>query len=88
MRGSVRYHNAFQLDKQILEHLGLLLLKHTVLAVESHEVLSQRVQVRVELEQRDLAEVRVVDVRQHVQQVAVDAPHDRRERHREDIACK
>ena len=82
------YYHTFKFHKQVVENLRLLLFQHTVLAVKSHEVLEQRVQVRVEFEERDLLEVRVVDMCNHMEQVSVNAADHTFKCRREDISCK
>ena len=82
------YYHTFKFHKQVVENLRLLLFQRIVLSVKSHEVLKQRVQVRVQFEERDLLEVRVVDMCNHVKQVSVNAADHTLKCRREDISCK
>lgn len=82
------YYHTFKFYKQVVEHVGFLVLQRAVLATKRHEVLKQGVQVRVQFEERDLLEVRVVDMSDHVEQVLVNAAHDAPKCRREDISCK
>ena len=82
------YYHTFKFHKQVVENLRLLLFQRIVLLVKSHEVLKQRVQVRVKFEERDLLEVRVVDMCNHVKQVSVNAADHTLKCRREDISYK
>lgn len=55
--------------------LGLLVVEQREAAVERGEVREGEVQVRVQAQQRELAEVRGVHVRHHVEQQPHHAPH-------------
>lgn len=68
-------------------HLGLLVVEQREAAVERREVREGEVQVRVQAQQRQLAEVRRVHVRHHVEQQAHHAPHHAAELRRELVRC-
>lgn len=64
-------------------YLGLLLVEQPEAAVERRQVREGEVQVRVQPQQRERAEVRRVHVRDDVEQQPHDAPHDALELRRE-----
>lgn len=61
-------------------HVGLLVVEQRVAAVQCREVREGEVQVRMQPQQRQLAEVRRVHVRHHVEQQPHHAPHHALER--------
>lgn len=58
-----------------MQYLGLLVVEQREAAVERGEVREGEVKVRVQAQQRELAEVRRVHVRHHVEQQPHHAPH-------------
>ena len=72
----------------VLSHKHHLLLDGVEAEVELDEVSEDGVEVGVQLEQHDLAEVRVVDVGEDVEEEAVDLPDVRVERRGKLLALK
>ena len=68
---------------KVHQHLSLLLLQKLEVGGEDHEVGEEGVEMAVEAQLHHLSIVGVVDVGQHVEQVAVDFAHCVREAHRE-----
>lgn len=76
---------AVQALEQILEHVHLLVVDQVELSVEEVEVVEDRIEMYLKLEQDHLLPVALVDVRHDVQQEAVDLLDRRLERVREKI---
>lgn len=60
---------------KVHQHLGLLLLEELEVNGEDHEVGEEGVEVALEAQLHHLCVVGVVDVGQHMEQVAVDLAH-------------